>query len=401
VTAELHNPFVPTDANAPPPKHPGKFLSELMAAKGWTQDDLAAITGLSRQGINYIIAGKRSVTPQMAIALGAAFENDPAAWLQWNAQYELAVTVTDRSTVERRARLFSLAPIRDMQRRGWISEADDTEGLEKSLGAFFGGPLDRDVAFPIAAKKTAPLDALTPAERAWCFRARQLAAALPPTAPFAPRRLASAEKQLREAAAFPKEARKVHRILSEHGIRFVVVEPLPGVKMDGAAFWLDKQNPVIALSLRFDRVDAVWFTLMHEFKHIEYSHWFSFDSNLISERDGKLTIPLSGDADEEQANRGAASALIPSDELDSFIRRLAPLYSRDRIIQFAHRMRIHPGIIVGQLQYRGELGYSAHRELLAKVRTTLAETAFTDGWGQSISPALLQETPTEWQQKRA
>ena len=31
--------------------------------------------------------------------------------------------------------------------------------------------------------------------------------------------------------------------------------------MDGAAFWLDGRAPVIALSLRYDRIDWFWFVL--------------------------------------------------------------------------------------------------------------------------------------------
>jgi HTH-type transcriptional regulator/antitoxin HigA len=52
-------------------------------------------------------------------------------------------------------------------------------------------------------------------------------------------------------------------------------------------------------------------------------------------------------------------------------------------------VKMHPGIIVGQLQHRGEIGYSAHRDLLAKVRAIVTETSLTDGWGRTISPGIL------------
>jgi HTH-type transcriptional regulator/antitoxin HigA len=377
------------DANRPSPPHPGKTLKMHLDAKGWTHDELSAITGWSRQSISAVIGGRSSITPSMAIALGAAFDNDPSEWLRWNSQYELAIAEIDPEVIARRARIFSVGPIKEMQKREWVPDTADTAELERALVRFFGGPLDAAIQFQVAAKRTIILDELNLAERAWSFRAHQLARVVPVEAPFLASRLGSAEKLLRQAAAFPKEARKVQRILSEHGIRFVVIEPLPGVKMDGAAFWLDDISPVIAISARHDRIDTFWFTLMHEFKHIEHGDAFSFDSNLINERDGKITILLSGDAAEQKANDAASAALIPADELNSFIRRLAPLYSKERIIQFAHRMRIHPGIIVGQLQYRGELGYSAHRELLVKIRSIITETALTDGWGHSISPTLV------------
>jgi len=373
-------------AASPNPPHPGKMLRSMLESRGWTQDELSTITGWSRQTIGAIVGGRSSITPSMAIALGAAFGNDPADWLQWNAQFELSMVETDdRGAVERRGKLYSLAPITDMQKRGWITESSDVSDLDESLASFFGGPLDQGIGFPVATRRTIHLDELNPWERAWCFRARQLAKFAPVEAPFSRNRLASAERELRKAAAFPKEIRKVRRILAEHGIRFMVIEPLPKTEMDGAAFWLDDDSPVIALSVRFDRVDAFWFTLFHEFKHIEHGDAYSFDSNLLSERNGKITVLLADNDAEQRANVAAANALIPADELTSFVRRVAPLYSTDRLIQFAHRMQIHPGIIVGQLQHRGELGYKAHRELLVKVRAIVTGTALTDGWGQSIS----------------
>ena len=361
----------------------------MLDARGWTQDDLSTITGWRRQSISSIVSGKTGITPEMAIALAAAFENAPTDWLHWNAQYELALAEVDRASVERRAAIFRLAPIRDMQKREWIREADDVGELEESLRAFFGGPLDQAIDFPLAARRTIRLEELTSAERAWCFRARQLARIVPAEAPFSPERLPDAQRLLRQAAAYPKEIRKVPRILSTHGIRFMVIEPLPGVEMQGASFWLDEQSPVIAISTQFDRIDAFWFTLFHEFKHIEHNDACSFDTKLLSERNGVFTVLLADNDAERKANEAAADALVPADELTSFVRRIAPLYSTERIIQFAHRMKIHPGIIVGQLQHRGELGFKAHRDLLVKIRSIISETALTDGWGHTISPSLV------------
>lgn len=361
----------------------------MLDARGWTQDDLSTITGWRRQSISSIVSGKTGITPEMAIALAAAFENDAADWLRWNAQYELALAEVDHASVKRKAAVFGMAPIRDMQKRGWIDETDDVAELEKSLIRFFGGPLDSAIEFPVAARRTVRLEQLSSSERAWCFRARQLARIVPVVAPFSKERLPAAQRLLRQAAAFPKEIRKVPRILSEHGIRFMVIEPLPGVEMQGASFWLDEQSPVIALSVQFDRIDAFWFTLFHEFKHIERGDAYSIDSKLLSERNGVFSVVLSDSDAEREANLGAADALVAEEELTSFIRRIAPLYSTDRIIQFAHRMKIHPGIIVGQLQHRGELGFKAHLELLVKVRPTITGTALTDGWGHSISPTLV------------
>ena len=61
-------------------------------------------------------------------------------------------------------------------------------------------------------------------------------------------------------------------ILAESGVRFVIVEALPQAKIDGVCFWLDKQAPVIGLSMRYNRIDNFWFVLRHEIEHVLKGH---------------------------------------------------------------------------------------------------------------------------------
>ena len=72
---------------------------------------------------------------------------------------------------------------------------------------------------------------------------------------------------------------------------------------------------------------------------------------------------------------------IPKSELDSFIVRVRPLYSEQRIMLFAKRIGVHPGLVVGQLQYRDEVPYTHFHKYLVKVREIITQTALTDGWG--------------------
>lgn len=362
----------------------------MLKDKGWTQEELAMVTGRSRQSISGIVSGRTGLTPDMARALGAVFGNDPADWLRWAAEYDLAFaeSTIDLNSVERLTALYEYAPIRDMQKRGWIAPVEGEKALEQELTRFYGYPIDGALSFPLAARRTIKLTELNPSERAWCFRARQLAQMVPGPS-FHESRLPTIEKELRKAAAFAKDARSVPRILQDNGIRFVVVELLPGGQMDGAAFWLDEQSPVIAVSIRFDRIDSFWFTVMHEFSHIKHGDSHSFDANLVGVDATGASVMLADSDVEAKANEAAADSLIPDEEMESFIRRLAPYYSRDRVIQFANRLRIHPGIVVGQLHRREQIGYSALREFLVKVRAIVTSTALTDGWGQTISPGFI------------
>jgi HTH-type transcriptional regulator/antitoxin HigA len=84
---------------------------------------------------------------------------------------------------------------------------------------------------------------------------------------------------------------------------------------------------------------------------------------------------------ETRANRDAAEMLIPKQTMDSFISRTHPFYYTEKIIQFANLIKIHPGIIAGQLQHRKKIDWAANRQMLVKVRDILISGAMTDGWG--------------------
>lgn len=369
------------------PRTPGEVLRDMLTQRGWTQDELALIMGISRVSVSNLIAGRSGITAEMASTLAAALGTSPAFWMRLDAVYRLSRLRKDHSPIERRAKLFQMVPIRDMQKRGWIGEVSSLAELETELAGFFGQPVgDEAPEFGVATRKTGPDGALTPAERAWCFEARRLAGTFLASR-FVPSSMDRLASKLRKLAAFPKEARHTPTLLADFGIRFVVVEPIAGAKIDGAAFWLDDASPVIAVSLRFDRIDAFWFTVLHEWAHIKNGDGASLDTNLVGEN--AMTEKHTFDVIEQRANKAAASVLLQPEDLDSFVRRVGPLYSKKRIIQFAHTVKIHPGIIVGQLQHRGEITYAANRDLLARVRDTVTETALTDGWGHSIAPSSL------------
>ena len=361
------------------PLTPGEVLRQKLEMRGWTQEDLAIITGRSKQTIGALVLGKTEITLEMAAALGAAFDDDPSYWIGLDSAARLPHVKADLNKTKRLADLFKTVPVRDMQKRAWIKETDDLDALDAEITAFLRPAT--------VATRSSAIDSLSPVQRAWCARARQLAETLI-VGPFDPAKRDKLVSALRDLAAYPKEVRHLSDVMANFGIRFVVVEPLPAAKIDGAAFWLSDDKPCIAVSLRYDRLDAFWFTVMHECSHIIHGDLISVDTELVGEQ---KTDRLAPNEMEERANRDAAAFLIPPEEIESFIRRVAPLYSKQRIIQFAHRIKIHPGIVVGQLQHRGQISYSTNREMLVKVKSDVVENAFTDGWGSIISPSVFEE----------
>ncbi len=359
---------------------PGDEIRRLINERNWIQSDLAKIIGRPLQTVNLIIQGKKSITPEMAISLGAAFGTGPEKWMTLESEYRLSLAKTNPERIEKRARLYDYAPIKDMEKRRWIPRAGSPDEQERVLCQFYEiDSLEDEPQISVATRKATEGMTLTASQKAWCFRARKLAKAIQ-VSPFKKSKLDNAALRLRELAGYPEEARHVSRTLAEYGIRYLVIEPLPGGKIDGAAFWLDEKSPVIVMSLRYDRIDAFWFTLLHEFHHI-VNEDASVDDNLCGEGQVPSIIKVVA---ERRADMAASEGLVPSKKLNSFIMRVSPLYSKQRIVQFAHTVEIHPGIIVGQLQHRGEIGYSANREMLVKIRNIVSDAALTDGWGRSV-----------------
>jgi len=88
---------------------------------------------------------------------------------------------------------------------------------------------------------------------------------------------------------------------------------------------------------------------------------------------------------ERRANDAAADYCIPSDEMEGFVARVNPMFSKPAIVGFACRVKVHPGLVVGQLHGRNLLSYAFHRDFLAKVRAKVTASVLTDGFGNNIA----------------
>jgi len=357
---------------------PGEFIREELEARGWTQGDLAQIMDRPLRLINELIAGKKQITPETARGLSKALgDGDPLYWMNLDAAYRLRQLEPDEDeSVDRRAKLYSLFPVRELMKRKWIEPSKNLDVIEHRVCRFFRiKNLDEQPVFAHAAKAV-QYDERTALQWAWLYRAKELAEGTH-SAPYSEGKLRDVLAKLRSLLMAPEEIRQVPHILAEAGVRLVIVEFLPGAKIDGATFWLN-DIPIIALSIRFDRVDNFWFVLRHEIEHVlNRDGLVTIDIELIERLQRKETLP----PEEVRANVAAAEFLVPRSELDGFITRVRPLYSEQRILLFAKRIGVHPGLVIGQLQFRDEIPYTHFHKHLVKIREIVTQSALTDGWG--------------------
>ena len=72
-----------------PPIHPGSFLRDELEALGLSARKFAAHIHVPHNAVTGIMNGDRSVTAQMAIRLGQAFNTTPQYWQNLQAIYDL------------------------------------------------------------------------------------------------------------------------------------------------------------------------------------------------------------------------------------------------------------------------------------------------------------------------
>ncbi|MGI8425129.1 MAG: XRE family transcriptional regulator [Actinomycetota bacterium] len=364
---------------------PGQLIEHLLEERGWTQRILAIVLRIDESGLNKLVAAKRPLDANLAIALGEVFGVDPDRLLELQKSYDLAkarlVTRPDPGRAMR-AWLFGNLPVAEMMARGWIETADlrEVSKVETGLCRFFSVPSVDQIEFlPHAPKKTDVFAPPTAAQLAWLYRVREIAAEmLVPR--YSPRGLRDAVEAMRPLRIAVEATRKVPRILSDAGVRFVIVETLKSAKIDGVCFWLNDLSPVIAMSLRYDRIDNFWFVLRHEIEHVMRRHGkgaVMLDAELEGERAGSGPTVVE---EERVANEAAADFCVSQASLDRFIARKAPYFPERDMLGFAHTLQIHPGLVAGQLQRRTGR-YDRFRTHQVKVRYSIAPCAVVDGWG--------------------
>jgi HTH-type transcriptional regulator / antitoxin HigA len=363
---------------------PGEFLKDELEARTWSQTEFAEIIGRPVRLVNEIIAGKKMITPETAVQLGVALGTGPDFWLNLESQYQLSRISRTDDLVARRARVYQF-PVREMANRGWIRKSGDVEELEKEITHFFGiDDLNDEILFRHAPKKTDGSEVPTKLQLAWLFRARQIAVEMS-VPQYSREKLEAVLSRLVALRSTPEEIKGVSSLLSECGIRFVIVEAIPRSKIDGACFWLENGQPVVSMSLRLDRIDNFWFVLRHELEHVRQGH--GKDRGFILEDDVQGNTETKQSAEEITANLAAADFCVSQSELTQFLSQVGTRVSSEQIVLFAQQLKVHPGLVVGQIQHRLDR-YDLFRKFQVKVRSLVTISACTDGHGKSnVAPA--------------
>ena len=348
---ELSAPFAP-DWVSPP----GDTIADIIEERGWTQAELAKRLGYTEKHVSQLLNGKVPLTDEAALRLERVVGSTVGFWLAREAKYRehcarLEAARTHAGWVD----WLDELPLKELMDAGAIARcrvvAKYKPGLVDACLRFFGVASPHDwrihyggmqVAFRRSRAEQSDLGAIS----AWLrLGERQAETADGPK--YDKTRFTKALTMIRALTCEPPEVfePRMRGLLYESGVTLVLVPALPRAHVSGVARWLSPTRPLIQLSLYGKSNDRFWFTFFHEAAHILLHANTKEDKKSVF-----LDDPNAGPADnpeEHQANQWAGACLIPP----QYTSELPGLRTKAAVIDFAQRIGIHPGIVVGRLQH--------------------------------------------------
>ena len=318
-----------------------KFRMEQQNLK---QRDLIPYIG-SRSKVSEVLSGKRPITMGMARALHRHLGIPAEVLLQ-----ESGMSLDD--SLEGVA--WDRFPIAEMVRRGWVEKLtpykDYAEELVRGLMDAAGGrqsaiqPLFRRNAHR---RENANTDWY--ALQAWCWRVMGVA------------KQGSGISNYLRGSVTPEFMSEVARLslkrngpllaqslLAEHGIPLVVERHLSKTNLDGATLWLDGVRPIIGMTLRYDRLDNFWYTLMHELAHVG-RHEDVDEKEFFDDMTLRGAKNVADDGVEAEADEWAEEALIPGEMWEASGVRFSPRPLD--VIELAAEVGVHPAVVAGRVRF--------------------------------------------------
>lgn len=303
--------------------------------------DLVPYLG-SRAKVSEVLSGKRELTLSMIRALHKGL-GIPAEALLGQGQEGL---IDKNEGVE-----WTRFPLRDMVARGWI-KATPSEVRERAeelvreflapLGSYSLEPALYRKSDHVRSARAMDLHALS----AWT--ARVLMRAQEQQSPTIYQSNSVSPEFMRalvRLSTVPDAPLAARDFLAQHGITLVIEPHLPRTHLDGAALLTPSGRPVIGLTLRYDRLDNFWFTLLHELAHVARHLGTEGTSRFFDD----LETGSGDDPREIEADALAGEALIPQAVWKRSPARVLP--TQDAAEHLAAELGIHAAIVAGRIQH--------------------------------------------------
>ncbi|TVR41385.1 MAG: ImmA/IrrE family metallo-endopeptidase [Cryomorphaceae bacterium] len=332
--------------------HPGDILLDELKFRKISQNEFAGLVGIQKSQLNEMLQGKRDFNTDVCVKVAAALDMDESIWLNLMQNYEVdKAKINNRTQLERIAQwkeIKSKFPVPYLKKQNII-----TGNVEKDiphLKHVFGTDLLSSTSQSFL--EEAPAHYRKSLKRAvnphylevWKKLIAHKASDLK-VKKFDAKGVNKLTERLKTIFRENESVlEKSETELSAFGIKLVHLAKPDHCAVEGISFW-QAENPVIGLSVTYDRIDNYAFNLFHELGHV-YLHLTGDKQNSFVDFEEK-TSEYANDPLEKEANRFAQNQLIDPAAWDELLMKCFKP-NDDDFIQFAEQQQVHPAIVFGR-----------------------------------------------------
>ena len=327
---------------------PGDTIVDILRERHLSENEFARRIEYKLEDVKDLLQGRATITLATARRLEQVLGGSVEFWMARDFQYRqdiARINITD----EQWANEF---PIEDMIRFGWLRPFSILSEKIAAFLHFFDVPNIRvwneiyaGVMQQVAFKKSEAFEARPAAVAAW-LRQGEIEAKEIDCQPWDAKKFEDSLSQIRSLTREKDPSKfipKIRKICAESGVAVVIVRTPRGCPASGATKFLASDKALLLLSFRHLDDGHFWFAFFHEAGHLV------LHSNKGLFLEGTDTLST---AEEDEANEFAQDILIPIEFKSEFLRLSA---NYNKVIRFAVKVGIAPGVVVGQLQHLGKV----------------------------------------------
>ncbi len=340
---------------------PGDTIADILGERGLSLAEFAQRMGHTPEYARDLLEGRVSITIGIARRLEKLLGASVEFWMSRDFQYRQDIARLHAADEEWLTEL----PVEDMIKFGWLKPVPHPSDEMTACLRFFGVPsvsawrqAYADLQEMVAFRTSPSFDSRPAAVAAW-LRQGEIESDAIECSPWDPRRFEEALSSIRSLTRVKDPSRfipELRKRCAASGVAVAVLRAPNGCRASGATRFLSRSKGLLLLSFRYLSDDQFWFSFFHEAGHLLLHGEKGF---FLEGFDGPATT------EEQEANEFAERTLVPPEF------RLAlldlPADSR-KVIRFARRIGVSPGIVVGQLQHYKRIRHNQLNRLKRRFR---------------------------------
>lgn len=337
---------------------PGDFILDFLDSFGWTQNDLAEVTGFSLKTINLLINNKQGITPETAVTLEKVFGSPADFWIEVDAKYQIRKREEQDSEknelTARKAMLRKYMPVAEMKKKGWfLYDINTLDGIEKECLRIFNQKSipeeDYNQNYKFCARQTKfDYDYTKWYSKTW-FEFAKLNATSFELPEYDKKKLESIAVHLYDYTTKENGVSELINDLHSCGVGFFVLSHLQKTYLDGAAFICNK-HPFVVYTCRYDRVDNFWFVIAHEIAHV-LNHYDFLNEPFLDNLDEKA------ESEREKQADSCAGRYLNQDIVIEVGKQYGKYLNASRLNLISEQSQVSIPVALGMLQHFGLLDW--------------------------------------------